>query len=111
MLRSKALELEQLTAEYEEIRKQVKSAKSPSQSSKKAPSAKGTKDKKKKRQQDVAATADVDDMDDEDAGKSLVHTVSEHIFRLGALGAQHSAYWLFGVAATGIYLFGDAASV
>ncbi len=129
--------MEQLTSEYDDLRKQIKLMKS-QDGAKKGGSSKGgtsnsskkdsgSSSKKKRRQEEAAAAAAVaaaadgdeyedieeDGVEDESTGgsKSVMRIINDGALHVVSMGVQHSAFLLFGIAAAGIYVFGDAASV
>ena len=100
LLESKNIELEQVEKELKTLGAQVRDA-----SKKKAPKKKEQAKSPKKKATKKGATEDLTE-----AG-SMAGSVFEFVANVPTLALTHRAFVLFGVAAVGIFVFGDEASV
>jgi hypothetical protein len=120
LLRSKALELEEIEKELKEIGNQVREARGKDQKGAAAKKSVKEKSSKKKRKSGIDPSSDgaegVEVLDDGEGGgasssASYMTALVDFMSIVPALAVEKRAYIFFGVSAVAIYFGGDMASV
>ena len=105
-----ALPSEVQSPEPTEPVKEPKSDKVEKKSSSKVVSRK-SKSSSKKSSEKKSAKVSSSSADSESSSSNIMQTITDYSMHALNLGIQHRSFFLFGICAAGIYLYGDSASI